>query len=867
MEEKKISIVVTGDLCTNHLFWNEENRYGSGQSWHQYPEVRSRVLPGGALFLADFVALSTGAQVLSPLLSGGRMPEQEKLLVSSVELGRFPERASEEGKRRVYRVGRYHGYSNPNGEASFLCPVTEDDGDADLVILDDENNGFHESVENWPQALKEEGRAPVVIYKTNKPSASNSLWQHLQEHHRKNTVAVINANDLRAAGVNISKGLSWENTALNFVWQIHNNPDISFLAQCSNLIVPFGLEGVIYYKNDGTPNSRLFFLTYEFEGGLTKEFQGGMFGLTSAFVAGLARSVAGGIQSGDGLGDSVADGIRSGMVAAQKYFSYGFGTDIADSDFPDRRVFSESEEDIIYREHIQDVSVRNSSNPNCRACWYIIKDKSSNNLAEIAYDIVVNGEKSALKYIPIARFGNMKIVDRTEIESYHSIQKLMTEYIQLKNAPRPLSIAVFGTPGSGKSFGVTEVASSIDPKLIQKISFNLSQLKGPADLAQAFHKIRDLSLSGKIPLVFFDEFDSALDGKLGWLKYFLAPMQDGVFQEGDSVHPIGKSIFVFAGGTSNTYAEFCMENISDENERMRLYKAFQDAKGPDFVSRLRGYVNILGPNQQDEKWDQLFVIRRAMLLRSLLERKVPHLIGHDGKAQIDSGILRAMLKIPRYKHESRSMEAILEMSMLINASKWEQAYLPSKEQLKLHVDEDEFTRLLMHEAFFSEKIGKMAKDLHQKHREMHDESELERFSYLKPWNQLSPLAKESVKNMVRYIPSALQKINYEIISVKDRPEEISFTQRELEILGAYVHRLWCLEKKEAGWMFGEMKDEGLHTHTCLVSWDDLPREMQYITTEEIKAWPAMLADANFRIERLKYLCYCEIMGSDPGNNI
>ena len=63
-----------------------------------------------------------------------------------------------------------------------------------------------------------------------------------------------------------------------------------------------------------------------------------------------------------------------------------------------------------------------------------------------------------------------------------------------------------------------------------------------------------------------------------------------------------------------------------------------------------------------------------------------------------------MLKIKRYKHESRSMEAILEMSMLTNAKKWEQSYLPSKEQLKLHVDEEQFLRHLMHDAFYSEKI-------------------------------------------------------------------------------------------------------------------------------------------------------------------
>lgn len=130
----------------------------------------------------------------------------------------------------------------------------------------------------------------------------------------------------------------------------------------------------------------------------------------------------------------------------------------------------------------------------------------------------------------------------------------------------------------------------------------------------AFHKVRDLSLEEKIPLVFFDEFDSAFEGKLGWLKYFLSPMQDGKFREGDAIHPIGKAIFVFAGGMSSTFNKFCGKDIENENEKKQFTREFEGSKGPDFISRLRGYVNILGPNQTDKEWDQLFIIRRAMML-------------------------------------------------------------------------------------------------------------------------------------------------------------------------------------------------------------------------------------------------------------
>ena len=69
-------------------------------------------------------------------------------------------------------------------------------------------------------------------------------------------------------------------------------------------------------------------------------------------------------------------------------------------------------------------------------------------------------------------------------------------------------------------------------------------------------------------------------------------MQDGVFRVGGSLHPIGKAIFVFAGGTSSTYQQFCGEEIEDATEYKRFTNEFKDAKGPDFISRLRGYVKI-----------------------------------------------------------------------------------------------------------------------------------------------------------------------------------------------------------------------------------------------------------------------------------
>lgn len=858
MDNKKIKIVVSGDICMNLLIWRTYPQSNNDLNWKHYPNVHSTYKTGEALLLSELVALGTGATILSPQIQGIEVFLPKGILSSTSELGLFPKGKTENGNR-VYREKSFLGFTGPSSGKPLLLPIINDDENADMIILDDEDNGFNSNEDFWPLALRSHEKNPIIIYKMSNPNNSNNLLNKLEDSHADNTIVVINGDNLRSKGVNISKSLSWERTALDFIWQMNNNPNINFLSKCHHVVVHFGLEGAIYYKNEGNiAGSQLFFLTSEFEGDFMQASQGQMYGLTDCFVAGVARGIISEIHSNEQLSKSVGEGIREGIVATQKYFTNGFGENIQENIFPSPSIFIEGEKDFIYKENIQDVPIRNSNNPDCQSCWYIIKDNSSINLAEIAYNIVIYGEKSALKFIPIAQFGNLKTVDRAEIEAYRSIKNLMCEYISGENIVRPLSIAVFGTPGSGKSFGVTEVASSIAPNLIEKLDFNLSEFQTQSDLIVAFHKVRDISLKGKLPLVFFDEFDSTLQGrKLGWLKYFLAPMQDGVFRSGDAVHPIGKAIFVFAGGTSTTFKGFCGENLKDEIEQKQFLGEFQSTKGPDFVSRLRGYVNILGPNQTDEDWDQLFIVRRAMLLRSLLERKTPHLINKKGEVQIDNGVLRALLKVPRYKHESRSMEAIIEMSMINNAKKWEQYQLPSKEQLKLHVDEEQFLRHLMYDAFFSEKIDIIAMTLHYNHMILNEDCHKSNPSSVKSWEELSEEMKDSTRDQVRHIPSALQKVNFELISVKEKPEAITFTEKEVRILAEYEHKRWSLEKKEARWEYGDIFDEEKKTHPLLVTWDNLPSYSKNNIIENVKSWPEILANSYFSIERLKYLCYCE----------
>lgn len=820
-------IVVTGDICMNTLMWSTAPITSDGQNWQSHNNVKVLNKHGEAMLLAEMIAIATKLPVDSPAIPLEKSIKESKLLRSYAELDFFGDYKAE----RILRVKRFFGFSEAEGKAALL-PIDNDPAEADLIAIDDENNGFNNESSFWPLAIKNTASAPIILYKMNKPIATSELWKHIKKHHIDRTIVIINADDLRSKNVNLSKSLSWEKTALDFVWQLNNNPNLSFLADCRHLIIPFGLEGVIHYKNTGTAESYLYFLPYEFEGDFMREREGKMFGLTSCFVAGLAGAIVE-YESGIELSDIIPGGIRYGMAAARKYFSEGFGRDPMRNAFPSPGIFERKTDDSIMLEHVQDVKIHNIKSQNCRNCWYILKEKSSANLAEIAFNIVKFGDENALRSIPTAKFGRLKTVDRTEIESYRSIRNLIAEYISSRVTTRPLSIAVFGTPGSGKSYGVSEVASSIAPEKIEKLSYNLSQFSSTAELIKVFHKIRDYALKDVIPLIVFDEFDCAYEGKLGWLKYFLAPMQDGIFWDMGTTHPIGKAIFVFAGGTSSSYSEFCGENIQESQELKQFAEGFKSSKGPDFISRLRGYVNILGPNQSDGN-DHLYIIRRAMLLRALIERKQPHLINETGEAQIDNGVLRAMLKIPRYKHESRSMEAIMEMSTLNNAKKWEQSLFPPREQLKLHVDEEQFLHLMMHDAIFSEKIEFMAEMLRDKHLSKINTMLSDGDDGKKAWKILDDSQKEIYREQIKHIPEALYSIQYDVIYTDNNPDEKKLSEHEV---GELTEFEWKRQRNR-------------NTNASKIISKECTHQM-------VSLWIEVLSDSGFTIERLTFVNLCE----------
>lgn len=846
------TVVVSGDFT---LDWNLARSPGlEAQRGVWEPEVSSRLTwqRGGAALLADLIE-GVAAQIRDSAVFEIRQPDTPRRTGNAADAHIGPEdprfhhscaswmpfpfaAKGSEKESPVWRVADVLGINRSSSSetpANWAC-VLNDNSSAKLVVLDDANLGFRSKPELWPASLTEPSSQPWVLVKMSRPVAQGQLWDHLCRHHTEKLIAVMTVNDLRLTEVQISHELSWERTAQDLVWEVIYNRNLRSLASCAHVVISFNAAGVFLYSRDGDREMpcRLLFDPEVVEGMWERGYPGRMVGYTSCLTAGIAKEVMLAPE-----GPNIQQGIRAGLSALRSLHREGYGkrgASAADAklEFPLGTVV---EALAVSNSPFQEIAVPMRTG---NRYWTILGDRYQSNLEEIAREVVLKGPERVLRGVPLGRFGALLTVDRQEIESLRSIRSLVSEYVSQPSPKRPLSIAVFGPPGSGKSFGITQLALALRPGEIEPKEFNLSQLRSTDELLSALHQVRDIGLGGKIPLVFWDEFDSDYQGNYGWLRHFLAPMQDGKFQDGDLAHPIGKAIFVFAGGTSETLDNFG-KNASEDQARA--------AKVPDFVSRLKGYINVLGPNRQGGGNDPYYVVRRAILLRSMLSRDAKHIL-RNGEVQIDSGVLRALLLTGRYKHGARSMESLIAMSQLEGKIRFERSSLPTKAQLDLHVDGQDFLARVQQLELEGEVLEHLAKAAHKvyfdeqtalgwKYGPHRNEAAKENPSLVE-FDQLPEDEKEQNRGQVRDIPGKLAHAGCYMVPAREGEPPFAIPDDVLEELASVEHTRWMRQKVKDGWRFGSNTVKEDKLHKCLLPWrkGDLVEYAgftEYLGTEEL----------------------------------
>jgi len=860
------TVIVTGDVTID---WNLARLSMSrtpGQVWDPDDRVRACWQPGGAALLAGLISDAVTAPCADggvnvelttpPPPTAGCHPTDAQHYHSYALWEPHPYDTSlPRDKRRVWRVSEFLGWDEPGAGCGDVVPprLPPDEPESpDLIVLDDAGLGFREASEAWPAAINRDGGWPGwIVVKMASPLARGRLWDRLLAHCSERLVVVMTVGSLRHSQVHVSHDLSWERTAQDLYWELTNNLLVNGLSRCRHVVVTLGLAGAFVLSRadaeraPGDPawQCRLLLDPCVSERSWGAQHPGGVIGYTTCMAAAVARQL---LLSPDA--PSLQDAAAGGVTGMRKLQECGYGSQARRAPmtapaFPFSDVagaIAGPPDEALAWVEVEDpgrllaAGTDPTAPPSPQALWTILDDVCRREAAgsapdndeclyRVAKKVVTDGLSTALRGVPIGTFNKLVTADRHEIEAYQAVRSLMAEYAG-KSAERPLNIAVFGPPGAGKSFGVKQVAATVAPDTIEEITFNLSQFSTPSDLIQALHQVRDIGLSGKLPLVFWDEFDTTFQGPWGWLRYFLAPMQDGSFQEGQVTHPIGRAIFVFAGGVSHSMAAF--DRAPDGND----YAEFRAAKGPDFVSRLKGYVDILGPNRCEQNCpgpDNHYIIRRAILLRGLLERTAPHLFsegGGNGLLQIDPGVLRAFLRVRTYRHGVRSMEAIITMSMLAACYTYERSSLPGAPQLDVHVDGKEFLSWVLAPRLDGPLLERLAECVHEVFREEQsakpeaERAPTARLSYAELEDKDKALNRAYVQDM----RPKLGRVGYVMVPARSGETSVVLPDEHLETMTEMEHERWLRQKIDQGWRYAPVRCNETLENPNMVPWREMP---------------------------------------------
>ncbi len=869
---KSKNVFITGDVTSDH-FIAQGSRKDSDSPKNQAGCSYSTIKGGAYLiydFLNSFGKIGRTEFGLNQRIFN-KLPSQNN---SYASVSRYLE--GKENKDEIWRIDKQFGFGSYTGKINYRAANPKKDlSKYNIVIIDDAGMDFSSHInrkEVWPliEKLSKPGEnytgVDLVICKKSGDLRKGELWKELltaSEEGRINLVSVISIKDIRRQDARISAKISWEQSALDLVYEIKNNINLVDLLKNKYLIVTFGASGAVFIINrgDGAYEYKLVFDPLNLEDEWEESHNGVVIGRMSCFTGAMVHKIDLGQPERD---FQLADAIIYGLQALRGFYDTGYLCVKNEVKLPLTKVVKASEK------HDNTFTQANIPAPGktpdfLENNWTILLDNykpdetqngnSDKTLFDLARNVVVNG-RGVLDNIPSIKLRKLFSVDRNEIESLRNIKKLVENYNEQKGARIPLSIAVFGLPGSGKSFGVKEIGKGVMGAELPVLDFNLSQFEGPSDLIGAFHQVRDEVLKGTTPLVFWDEFDSR---NYEWLQYLLAPMQDGTFQEGQVTHTIGKCIMVFAGGTSYKMEQFGAFDKIKESEKITDFRL---KKGPDFISRIHGYINILGPNPgimrnaktgewETDKSDICYPLRRALFIRQILDLK------DDIQFEIDWGLLNALLKVDKYKHGARSLTNLLKnLKENSDGRNMLRCHLPSNAILKLYIENlDDFLMHLNEYNNFYENVYKIAPAIHQVWME---KSVTKNPSYEKEFNLLPVFIKASNIDAAVRIPKVLGKANLKIVPKAEGSSMSDSAYHEyihcnnnklLEIMSEEEHNLWMDFYKKNDWQYGEKRNDYKKLHNCLIEYHDpqLNDEDRQKDRDQVEKYCKILNDVGFGI--------------------
>jgi hypothetical protein len=456
-----------------------------------------------------------------------------------------------------------------------------------VLVLNDKALEFRELKFEWLDEFKQNTNLQIVLamenwFERGGSTTKNSpidyranLWKEIVNFSDK-TIVIVSAATLRAHGLPMRNLCPIEQTADELANHM-THPFFSKLMKCHHLIVPLSTHGVLHLDNTYWCEKRKSDATFYFLPFVKNNIDrlrlmrkseqfGTMSGDRSILIASLSRELARQLSTNKTISAGIETGLFLTLLRWNDHLINGFqgpawkdGTLQPPLLSPFSNVFKDKgtvtdngkEEDKIMLASLQ---VKLDKDPqSSRVSDIINRCGSREKFEELLIRIVRLGLDGADRWlrseqhcfpassdavkkqgafitcIPYAAFGKLVTIERQEFANYLDIYMLMVKYMEDKTWMTPLCLAVFGPPGTGKNFTIKEIMKTAQKTEAENpLVFNLSQFESLNDLTTAFHLVQHRALAKKeVPLIIFDEFDTNFEHEeLGWLKYFLEPMQD-----------------------------------------------------------------------------------------------------------------------------------------------------------------------------------------------------------------------------------------------------------------------------------------------------------------------------------------------------
>jgi hypothetical protein len=742
-----------------------------------------------------------------------------------------------------------------------------------LLVFDDKDINYRNNPKSWEkllyekkiyrqQAYKERCSVDPIVLKTSYPFAQGKIFQILTRDFEYHLIIITSIDEIRKEDVMISSGLSWEQTALDLVYELKHNKTLIKLLKSKYLIVNFQSEGALYLemKEGEIWKCRLIFDPKFLEGEWSndKGFYGSIVGTMTCFTAAIVYGLL-------NKHKNIETTITRALSSIRKFSINAYEWDSEKSNFSIKSVVDEIiEPSSIFASAfvpIPDIEYDGGEKNDCgkekdrisfkELNWTILEgnyrvSQNPEPLYDIGFRVALFGKRE-LANTPFLQLNWLITYNRREIEALRNLINLIKNYNEDEEDETPLSLAVFAPPGSGKSFVVKQLSKALELPLLE---FNLSQFTVIHELVFAFRQVRNKTLEGSIPIVFWKDFDSQ---DYIWLQYLLSVMESGQFQDGQIIQSIGKCIFIFASETSITFETFGIPNLEYSDPKDTLYEKKKDEyefnqkqindfnikKGPDFRSRLSGYLNVSGFNQIEcsdvsgkmhkdkdrntiyNKDDIFFPIKRALYIRTVFGVRDNQILNAN------LGLLNALIKTKQYKQGSKSLHKVLNYLISKNANKLQRSNLPWFNVLSMLVDYKEFSSLLKEDKTYDYFAALIAPEIHNSWKKLGDDQGW-KLEYHKDYNYLPAQLKEENIAAARRIPEILLIEKLLIIPEKEKEfytdydfDKIRKSASKLEKLAIMEHEGWVDTKVNMmKWQFDEARNDDRKLHNCIIDWNE-----------------------------------------------